>query len=111
MTSFVRTIRADEDPMYVQQLLARRHHWIPLKIRPKKAVEGDHIYLCFQGALVGRALISEIVPAKGPVRIGSTQRQYNAKWLVKYEGPWEAPTRRIPCTGSQGIRYLLKHPW
>ena len=106
MTSFVRTIQQEEEPGYIEAILSRSDHFIPLKFCPKRAGPGDFIYLAYRGRIVGRALIGEIDLRGGEVPIGHNQRSYRAKCLVWYRGGWQRSPRYIPFKGCQGIRYL-----
>jgi len=111
MSSFVRCIQQSERPLYVEEILLRSDHHIPLKGRPRRAKPGDFIYLAYRGKIVGRARISRIVPSPSDVRIASDRRRYRATWLVKYRGGWQRPPRDIPHRGHVGIRYLDAEYW
>ena len=107
MTSFIRTAQQGEHLSYIEQILGRTDHFIPLKFLPRRAHKGDFIYLAYRGEIVGRARITEIRAVNHDVPFGSTQRPYPAMSEVWYgkEG-WECPGRIIPFKGYQGIRYL-----
>lgn len=109
MASFVRSIQREETPRYVDQILGRYKHHIPLKIKPSRAIPGDFIYLAYRGEIIGRALISEIIPRSGLVPISSDQIPFDAKFLVCYQHGWQKPPRIISFKGTQGIRYVDQH--
>jgi hypothetical protein len=106
MTSFIRTARREETREYIEEILSRRDHFIPLRFRPRRAHPGDFIYLAHRGSIVGRALISRLQDTDKKVPIGSEHRAYPARCLVWYEGGWQRPRRRILFKGYVGIRYL-----
>jgi hypothetical protein len=106
VTSFVRTIQHEETPAYVNEILARRDHFIPLPFIPRSSHPGDFIYLAHRGRIVGRARIDSIAPYSGDVPISSYRISFDAKSLVKYSGGWEMPEATIEFRGFQGIRYL-----
>lgn len=106
MTSFVRTIPRNEKPEYVDKILSRSDHHIPLKFEPRRARAGDFIYLAYRGGIVGRAIIDTIRPIASDVPIGPDGRPYHAQWLVRYRGSWQCSPRQMPFRGYQGIRYL-----
>jgi len=106
LSSFTRTIPADKGQAYVEEILSRANHFVPLAYRPTRAMPRDHIYLVFRGLIVGRARISRIDPAAGT----SDQRYPRwAKWVIRYAGRWERPPREIRVQGHQSVRYLEAH--
>jgi len=107
MTSFIRTAQRREHVCYIDEILDRRCHFIPLKFRPGRANVGDFIYLAHRGEIVGRARITEFRAVNHDVPFGSTQRPYRATCEVWYgEEGWEPTKRRIPYKGYVGIRYV-----
>lgn len=106
MASFIRTIPQAEHVTYVDEILSRTRHFIPLKLLPKRAGQGDFVYLAHRGKLVGRAVIDRIQPVGAEVPIGSDRDLYGARWLVHYSTGWQRAPRAIPFRGRQGIRYL-----
>jgi hypothetical protein len=104
VTSFIRTIAQSESQEYVNQILSRSDHFIPLKFQPRRARPGDFIYLAHRGRIVGRAVIRSIDPTLNDVPIASDQLLYAAEWLVRYRGGWQRSPRRITFRGYQGIR-------
>jgi len=104
MTSFTRTIPAYKTDKEVEAVLHRADHFVPLSFRPAQALSGDYIYLIYRGRIVGRARIAEVSPASS-----SNEAPAWAAWLIHYAGPWERPSREIPLTGHQGVRYLPAH--
>lgn len=106
MTSFIRTIPKTESPNYIDEILSRSDHFIPLPFIPKRSVPGDYIYLAFRGVLKGRAKIERIEPHEGQIPISSSIKHLHAKCLVRYRGGWQKPSRIINFKGTQGIRYI-----
>lgn len=106
MASFIRTIPHSERSDYVEEILGRSDHQIPLKFKPTRSQPGDFIYLAYHGGIVARALISEIVPYSGAVPVSSGQTRFDAKFLVRYQNGWQKPPKPISFKGAQGIRYL-----
>jgi len=106
MASFVRTIQQEEKLEYIEEILSRSDHYIPLKFYPRRVHPGDFIYLAYRGKIVGRALVERIEPVADEVLIGSERRSYQAECLVRYKGGWQRSPRDIPFEGCQGIRYL-----
>ena len=106
MTSFIRTIERRESPDYVDEILSRSDHFIPLRFRPLQARPGDYICIAYGGRIIGCATIARIAVCDRPVFIGRPPRPYPAKWLVHYRGGWSKPSSPIPFRGSQGIRYV-----
>jgi len=108
MTSFLRTIQQRENKEYVEEILSRSDHFIPLKGRPRRAKPGDFLYLTYHGRVVGRAEIDEIEEVERTVPFGSSQRQYHAKCLVHYRGRWQRPESNVSIRykGYVGIRYV-----
>ena len=111
MSSFVRCIPKYEAPSYVEEILSRSDHFIPLKRRPRRAQPGDFFYLAYGGRIVGRAAIDSIAAARSDVPIASDRRLYEAEWLVKYKGAWQRPPVDISYRGHQGFRYLKVECW
>ena len=106
MTSFIRTIKREEQPAYVEEILGTTHHFIPLKFHPRRARPGDHIYLAYRGRIVGRAVIDRLQDVSERVPIASDRRKYHAKCLVHYRGGWQHAPLHIPFKGTVSIRYL-----
>jgi hypothetical protein len=79
MASFIRTIQRGEKPEYINDILARSNHHIPLKIEPKRARPGDFIDLAYDGEIVGRARIKEIARSSGTAPITSEQNSLRAQ--------------------------------
>jgi hypothetical protein len=94
---------------FVQGILSRADHFIPLAYRPTKATPGDFIYLVFRGVIVGRARISAIDPVDTHAMEGTETYPDWAKWVVRYVGQWEKPPRDIPVQGHQSVKYLETH--
>jgi hypothetical protein len=111
MSSFVRTIRKEETPEYVEKILGRTEHWVPLKFVPRRAFTGDYIYLAYRGKLVGRVRITKIEQVDKEYLITSKQITYDSKSLVHYSTEWERPPRIILYKGHQGIRYIEQERW
>lgn len=109
MSSFTRTIPTGKGEGFVEEILSRADHLIPLTFRPTKAGSGDFIYLVFRGVIVGRARISAIHPADSDVATGIQRYPRWAKWIIKYVGRWERPPKSIQVQGHQSIRYLEAH--
>jgi hypothetical protein len=108
MPSFIRTIPREEEPEHIEEILSRTDHFIPLKLRPRRANPGDSIYLAYRGEIVGRAVINRFESAPQDVSVGSGKRVFQAKCLVYYGGGWQRPSQSTPFRGYQGIRYLDK---
>ena len=111
MTSFIRTIPRKEEPRYVEEILSRRDHFIPLKGQPKRAKPGDFLYLAYRGLIVARARIDRFESVNRNVPIGPDGRCYHARCLVHYRGGWQRCPRDVPFKGSQGIRYVDAEEW
>ena len=108
VSSFTRTIPAYKTRPEVDQILLQKNHFIPLAYRPTRARAGDFIYLVFRGKMVGRARISAI-DAVDSASSGIGQYPDWARWVVRYTGGWEKPSREIPVQGHQSVRYLEAH--
>jgi hypothetical protein len=106
MASFIRSIPQSENSKYIETILARRNHHIPLNICPKETEPGDFIYVAYGGAIIARAKIVEIALCESDVPISSDQVPYDAKVLVRYEDGWRRAPRHIPFKGTTGIRYV-----
>ena len=106
MTSFIRTIQRQETDEYVEEILSRSDHFIPLKGQPQYSQKDDYIYLLHNGLIIARAKISRLEPTVQPVKIGSEKREFPAGCLVWYKGGWEKPKICRQLRGFQGIRYL-----
>jgi hypothetical protein len=108
MASFIRTIQKKETEEYVDEILDRFDHYIPLKFNPTRAGPGDFIYLAHRGNIVGRAVISSIDEANSEVTIGADEIPFDARYLIRYKGTWQRSPQDIPFRGRQGIRYIDK---
>ena len=106
MTSFIRTIQRKEQRCYLEEILSRREHFIPLKGRPLRAKPGNFVYLAYRGSIVGRARIDRFESVNRNVPIGTDGRCYHARCLLHYRGGWQRCPRQVPFRGSQGIRYV-----
>ena len=106
MTSLIRTAQQEETREYINEILSRRDHFIPLIFRPRRAHSGDYVYLAHRGRIVGRAVIDRLQDTSEEVPLGSQRRAYPARCLVCYEGGWQRPPRPIPFKGYVSIRYL-----
>jgi len=106
MASFTRTIPRDKKPDFVQNILSRSDHYLPLSFRPHQAEPGDFLYLIFQGKIVGRVRILSIKNARDPIAAIPVPPPSWANWLIFYKGKWEIPPREITIQGHQGVRYL-----
>jgi len=109
LPSFTRTIPGYKGKDYVNQILVRKNHFIPLAYRPTKAQPGDFIYLVFRGLIIGRAQISSVDAVDFEVPTGNVVYPHWAKWVVRYEGEWQKPPREIPVEGHQSVRYMDTH--
>ena len=108
MTSFIRTIQRKEQRCYLEEILSRREHFIPLKGRPLRAKPGNFVYLAYRGSIVGRATIDRFESGTFNVCTGHDRRPYLAKCKVHYRGGWQCCPRDVHFTGKQGIRYVDK---
>jgi hypothetical protein len=106
VTSFIRSIQREEKPEYVDEILSRTNHFIPLRFHPTRASCGDYIYLAYRGRIVGRAVIDQLQDVSKTVPFASDQHEYEAKCLIRYRGGWQRPPRHIAYTGTVSIRYL-----
>lgn len=106
MASFTRTIPGTINPDFVQKILSRPDHYLPLSFRPHQAQPGDYLYLIYQGKIVGRVRIFRIKNIRDPISANSTPPPDWARWLIMYRGKWEIPPREIFVQGHQGVRYL-----
>jgi hypothetical protein len=109
LSSFSRTIPKSEEESYVEEILSRTDHFIPLRIEPTRARPGDYIYLIYRGKIIGRARIHSIEPVNSEVPIGDEHYPYWANWAIKYQKGWEKPPKAIFVQGHQGIRYMKTH--
>ena len=109
MSSFTRTIPTEKGQAYVNKVLSRPDHFVPLAYRPARAGSGDFIYLVFRGVIVGRARIIRIDAIdRGDSSEGGQYPSW-ARWVVRYAGEWENPPREILVQGHQSVRYLETH--
>jgi hypothetical protein len=106
LSSFTRTIPGHRQQNFVDQVLAREDHFIPLAYRPTRAGAGDFIYLIYRGVIVGRARISAVDPVDPGEPEAEGQYPDWAKWVVRYAGRWEKPPTEIQVQGHQSVRYL-----
>ncbi|HEY69218.1 MAG TPA: hypothetical protein G4O08_01400 [Anaerolineae bacterium] len=109
MSSFTRTIPSENGEAFVNQILSREDHYVPLAYRPTRAQPGDFIYLVFRGRMVGRARIAAIESAAPARLVGEDRYPPWAKWIIRFVGTWQKPPRDIPVQGHQSVRYLETH--
>jgi len=109
LSSFTRTIPTEKGQAYVNKVLSRPDHFVPLAYRPARAGSGDFIYLVFRGVIVGRARISRIDPVGSAAPVGMRWFPNWARWIIRYRGRWQKPPREIPVQGHQSVRYLETH--
>ncbi len=106
MVSFTRTIPREKSQEFVQSILFRPDHYLPLTFRPTRAQPGDYLYLIYRGKLIARV---QIAGTKNVQAFKATRTDLPpdwAKWLIMYRGSWEIPPDEILVEGHQGIRYL-----
>jgi hypothetical protein len=109
MSSFTRTIPSEKGAAFVDQVLSRADHYVPLAYRPTRARPGDFIYLVFRGRMVGRARITAIEPVESAHPMDGDRYPQWARWIIRFSGAWQKPPRDVPVQGHQSVRYLETH--
>ncbi len=116
--NILRTIQAGERPTWVAQLF-EEERWgrpgepsyppmIPLPFRlQKEIVRGSYLYLVYRSAVIGYAVIREVLPHQGSW-VGSEGDAVAAGDAVYAEAACKhmpKALKKVPVQGFQGVRY------